>query len=148
MIPAAFLKVFQYPAVQLIDVLKALHLHKRPRLLAADPAGTKHHHRLFLHLLRQLPDRVWKLPESADFRHYRAFESPQLDLVVVARVQQRDLAAFVQPLFQLLRRQLGRGAPARLHPLHTEGNNLLLDPHQHPAERLVITHAPLPLEIL
>ena len=97
---AAFLEVFQDAAVELMDISKALAFHVGPCLLTANAAGAKHHHGLVFEGLGKLSDCLWKIPEMVDTCWERSTKSPEFDLVVVACVEKRDLAAFIEPLFE------------------------------------------------
>ncbi len=66
-----------------------------------------------------------------------ATESAELHLVVVARVEQRDVAAFVEPLLEGRGVELGRGAHARTDAFDSKGDDLFFDPHQHASEGLI-----------
>ena len=71
----------------------------------------------------------------------RGFERANLHLVVVTDVQQRDVLAFIQPLFQLGGGQFRAGADRWNNRFNPHRNDLFFQPHQHPAEWLVITQA-------
>ena len=104
---AAFLKVFQDAAIELMNLFEALHLHEGSGLLAADAAGAKHHDRLVLQLFGQLTHRIGKFAEGADIRIDRAFEGAELDLIIIARVEQGHRPSFVEPALKFFRRELG-----------------------------------------
>ena len=97
---AAFLEVFQDAAVELMDVSKALAFHVGPCLLTANAAGAKHHDWFVFEGLGKLSDRLWKIPEMVDAGWECSTKSAEFDLVVVACVEKRDLAAFIEPLLE------------------------------------------------
>src|SRR5262245_30990843 len=103
---AALLEVFEDAAVELEHVFEALALHERPGFLAADAAGAEHHDRLLLQLRRELADAFGKVAEVIDADRQRVPESAELHFVIVARVEQRDGAAFIEPALELARREL------------------------------------------
>ena len=71
-----------------------------------------------------------------DAQHVSVSERADFDFVVVSSVQQMNRPPFVEPLFQLLRRQLGRRSLPRINPVNAELNNLVLNFDEHPSERL------------
>ena len=143
MLAAAFFEVFQNPAIELVDFFEALHLHEGSGFLAANSARAKHHDRLVFQLFGQLTNGIGKFPEGADLRIERAFEGAELDLIIIARVEQGHRPAFVEPTLELLRCKLGRGVGSRTNPFDAERDDLFLDPHQHAVEGLMIAVAHL-----
>ena len=134
---ATFLEVLENAAVQLQHIAETLRLHVGAGLLAADAAGAEHHDGFVLELGRQPRHGSRKVAEMVDADRQCILERAQLHLVVVARVEQGQRPTFIQPRFQLLRRELRRGTPRRLDARHAKGDDLLLDAHQHAPERLV-----------
>ena len=59
---------------------------------------------------------------------------PSFHFVVVARIEQRDGPAFIEPSFELSRRNLRRGSLAWLDARHAERDDLLLDSDEHSVE--------------
>ena len=145
--PAVF-EVFQDASIELMDVPKALAFHVGPRLFAAYAAGAKHHHRLVFEGFGKFGDRLGKIPEMVDARRARAAKCPEFDFVVVAGVEERDLAALVEPLLEGGGGQLGRSSAGWVDAFDTESDDLFLDPHQHSREGLVFTQADLRSQIL
>ena len=145
---AALFKIFEDAAVELVDVFEAGPLHKRSGLFTADATGAKHHEGALFHFLRETGDRVGKLTEVVNVGRDRATKGAHADFVVVARVEQRDRAALVEPLLERVCGQFGRGAASRIDPLDPEGDDFLFDLHQHPIEGLFSAEAFLRREIL
>ena len=102
---ATFLEIFQDAAVELENIFETFALHERSGLLAPDAARAEHHDGLLFHGGWQLADGVGKIPEMIHANRQRVLERAELHLVIIARVQQRHRAPFVQPLLQLLRRE-------------------------------------------
>ena len=144
---AAFLKIFQDAPVELENLFETFALHERPGLFAADAARAKHDDRLLLHRGRQFANGLGEITEMIHANRQRIFERAELHLIIIARVEQRHGATFVEPPLEILGRQLGRGALGRIYALDTERYDFLLEPHQHPAERLMIGLAELGLQI-
>ena len=143
---AALFEILQDAAIELQDVGVALHGHERAGLLTTDAAGAEHHDRLSLELRRKFLHRGGEVSEIPDLRHDRPLERPHPDLVVVPGVEQGHRPAFVQPLLELRRRDLGRRTAGRIDAFDAEGDDLLLDLHQHALERLLGTRAFLGLD--
>ena len=147
MVAAAFLEILQDASLQLIDLLKAFLLHERARLLAPDAAGAKHHDRLLLQLWGELPHRRRKLAKVVHADWQGVFEGAEPHLVVVAGVEEREGAALVEPLLEFHRRELRRRVIAGPHAFDTESDDLAFDFDEKSAERLVVAHALLGIEV-
>jgi len=106
----------------------------------------KHHDRLLFQFRRELADGPWEIAELIDADRQRIPKGAELHFVIVARVEQRDGAAFIQPALELAGCELRRGAPDGVDPFHPECDDLFFDSHQHPAKRLVIGFADLDLQ--
>ena len=132
-------EILQDTAVELQHIGITLHGHERACLLAADTAGTEHHDGLRLEFGGKLLHRRGEIPEIPDLRHDRPFERAHADLVFITRVEQRHRPAFVQPLLELLRRDLGGWTAGGIDAFDTESDDLLLDLHEHALERLIRT---------
>ena len=145
---AAFLEVFQDAAVELMDVAETLALHVWACLLAANAAGAKHHHRLVFERFGDFGDRFWEIAEMVDARREGAAKSAEFDFVVVACVEKRDLAALVKPLLERGGRELGRCSAGGADAFHTEGDDLLFDPHEHSREGLMPAQAEFRRQVL
>ena len=130
-------EILQDTAVELQHIGIPLHGHERASLLAADTAGTEHHDGLRLEFGGKLLHRRGEIPEIPDLRYDRPFERAHADLVLITRVEQRHRPAFVQPLLELLRRDLGRRTAGGIDAFDAESNDLLLDLHEHTLERLI-----------
>ena len=140
---SAFFEVFEDAALQLIDLLEPLHLHKGAGLLAADAARAEHHNRLLLHRCGQLGHGSGELSERIDPGDDGVAERAEFDLVIVASVEQRDGSPLIKPAPEFLGCQLGRRLADGVDPLDPEADDLLFDLHQHAAKRLVRTLADL-----
>ena len=132
-------EILQDTAVELQHIGITLHGHERASLLAADTAGTEHHDGLRLEFGGKILNRRGEIPEIPDLRHDRPFERAHADLVFITRVEQRHRPAFVQPLLELLRRDLGGRTAGGIDAFDTESDDLLLDLHEHALERLIRT---------
>ena len=139
----AFLEVFQDTAIELMDVPKTLAFHVGARLFTAYAAGAEHHHRLVFEGFGKFGDRLGKIPEMVDARRERPAKCAEFDFVVVAGVEERDLAALVEPLLEGRGGQLGRSSAGWVDAFDTESDDLFLDPHQHSRKGLVFTQADL-----
>ncbi len=73
-------------------------------------------------------------------------ERAELHFVIVTCVEQRHRPAFIEPALEFLGGELGRGAARRVDAFDTERDDLLLDPYEHAAERLVLRLAHLRLQ--
>ena len=144
----AFLEVFQDTAIELMDVPKTLAFHVGARLFTAYAAGAEHHHGLVIEGFGKFGDRLGKIPEMVDAGRERPAKCAEFDFVVVAGVEERDLATLVEPLLEGGGRQFGRSSAGWMDAFHTEGDDLFLDPHKHSRERLVFTQADLRGQIL
>ena len=145
---AAFLEVFEDAAVELVDFLEAFALHERPRLFTANAAGAEHDDRSFLHLLRQPGDGRREIAELGNADGQGIAEGAELDLVVVAGVEKGDGPAFIEPLLEFKRRELGRRALCGLNAFDTKGDDLFLEPHEHAVEGLMLGFAVLCRQVL
>ena len=87
----------------------------------------------------ELGDGGREFPEGAYFRINCALKRSHFCFVLVAGIQKRDIASFIQPLAELL----GRDFPARtgggIHSGHPKGNDFSFDFDEHPSEGLVGT---------
>ena len=138
MIAAALFEVFQDATVELKDIIETAFLHKRTGFFAPNAARAEHDDRLIFHLFGQRLDRCRKLTKVIDAEHVSVAERSDFDLVIVSSVQQMNRPAFVEPLFQLLRRQLWRCPLPRINPINAERDNLILNFDEHPSERLTL----------
>ena len=143
--PAAFLEILQDTAIELIDVFETGLLHERPGFFATDPARAKHHDGLLFHCRRQLAHSLGKLTEVIDPGGQRTVKGSHPNLVVVARVEERYRAAFIEPLLERFGGKFGGGVPAGFDALDAEGDDFPFDFHQHPVVRLAIALALLGL---
>ena len=148
MVTATFLEILENSAVKLEDVLKSLAQHERPRLLTTDPTGAEHDDGLLLHLPGQSAYGLGELAKVVDAQRLCPAEGSQLHLIIIARVQQRERASLVQPLFERAGGELRRRTCRRVNPLHSEGDDFLFDPDQHARERLLRAFAELRREFL
>ena len=104
---AAVLKVLKNAAFQLQHVLKALRLHVGAGLLTAYTPGAEHHDGLLFKFFGKLCDGGREVAEMIHAGRPCVLKGAQLHFVVIARIEQGDRPAFIQPSLQLLRRQLG-----------------------------------------
>ena len=146
MVAAALLEILQDASLQLVDLLKAFLLHERARLFAPDAAGAKHHDRLLLQLRREFPHRRRKIAEVIHADRQGVFKGAEPHLVVVSGVEERQGAPLVEPLLELLRRELRRRVIAGRHAFDAESDDLLFQFDEQSAERLVVAHALLGIE--
>ena len=146
-VATTLLEILQDASLQLIDLLKAFLLHERPRLLAPDAAGAKHHDRLLLQLRREFSHRLWKLAKVAHADRQSVFEGAEPHLVVVSGVEEREGAPFVEPLLEFFRRELRRRVIAGPHTLDAKGDDLIFQFDEQSAERLVVAQALLGVEV-
>ena len=144
---AAVLKIFQDAAVELKNFLEADAFHERPGLFTADAAGAKHHDGLLFQLRRQFGDGGGKIAEMIHADGQRVLERAELHFVIIARVEQRHGAAFVEPLLEFARGELGRRALRGIDAFDAERDDFFFQPHEHPRKRLVIRLAELGLQI-
>jgi hypothetical protein len=147
MIAAALLEILQDSSLKLVDLLKPFLLHERARLFAPDAAGAKHHDRLLLQLRRKFPHRRREIAEVIHADRQGVFEGAEPHLVVVAGVEERQRTALVEPLLEFLRRELRRRVIAGPHAFDAKGDDLLLQFDEQSAERLVVAHALLGIEV-
>ena len=117
---------------------EAFALHERAGFLAADAAGAEHDDGLLLERVRQAADRGREVAEMVHADGQGVAEGAEADFVVVARVEQRDRPAFVEPLLEFAGGQLGGSAPGGIDALDAERDDLLLEPHQHAGEGLMV----------
>ena len=98
-------KVFQNPAVQLVNVFYTGFVHKNGSLFAADAAGAKTHHGLACQLVTVVKQRLRELGELAQAPVDRIVKRARSNLKIVAGVQHdhapaRIVMAAVQPTFE------------------------------------------------
>ena len=134
---ATLFEIFQDAAIELQHIAEALGLHIGASLLAANAARAEHDDGLVLHLLGELGNGGGEVTKMIHARRQRIVKRAELHLIVVARIEQRDLAPLIEPRLQLRGRDLWRGALRRVDARHTKGDDLALDAHQHPAEGLI-----------
>ena len=145
---AAVLEIFQDAAFELEDAFESFAFHERPGFLAANAAGAEHDDGLLLHLQGQAAHGGGEIAEMIDADGERVLERAELHFVIVARVEQGDGTALVEPPLQFLRRELGGRAPRGINAIDTERDDLFLQSHEHPGERLMLRLAELRLQIL
>jgi hypothetical protein len=142
------LEVLENAPVQLQHIPETLRLHVGTGFLAADAARAEHHDGLVLQLRRQFRHGSGEIPEMIHARRHCVLERAELHLVVIAGVEQGQRTPFVEPCLELARRQLGRSAARGIDARHSEGDDLLLEAHQHPPEGLVVGVAVLGFQLL
>ena len=120
-----------------MDFAEALRLHIGAGLFATNAAGAEHHDRLVFQRLGKFSHGSRKIPKVVDARRNRTTKGAKLDFVVVARVEQCDPPALVEPLFKGASGDLGRGAHPGPNAFHSECDDLFFDPHEHPRKWLV-----------
>jgi hypothetical protein len=76
-------------------------------------------------------------PRGIDTGRNRLIESADFHFEIITRVEQRDRPALIEPAFQFQCRNALRCVPSRIDAVDAEGDDLLLDLHQHPREGLV-----------
>ena len=105
--PAAFLEIFQDSAIELMDVSEPLAFHVGACLFTTDASGAEHHHGFVFERFRKFGHGLRKVAKMVDAGWECSTKSAEFDLVVVARVEKRDLPAFVEPLLERGGRELG-----------------------------------------
>ena len=78
-----------------------------------------------------------EIPEMVEVHGACSPEGAQLDFVVIAGVEQGDRPAFVEPLFEFVGREFGRGALGGVDARDPEGDDFLFEPDEQPGEGLV-----------
>ena len=141
MVATTGFEVLQNAAIELIDLAEPGLLHEGAGLLAPDAAGAKHHDRLVLELVGERGHRGRKVAKVTDPNRPGILERSQVNFVVVAGVEQGERTALVEPLLELSGRKLLRGLGTRVHALHTERDDLLLELHEQSPEGLPIAEA-------
>ena len=144
---ATVLEVFQDATVELKNFLEALTFHERPGLLATNAAGAKHHDGLLLQFRRKFRDSGGKIAERIHADGQRVLERAKLDLVIVPRIEQRDRATFIQPLFEFYGGKFRRTAERGVDAFDAERDDFFLHPHEHSTKRLMIGQAHFHLQI-
>jgi hypothetical protein len=127
-------------------VLEAFLLHERAGFFTADAAGAEHDDGLVLQLCGELADGVGEVAELRERQGEGVLESAELDFVVVAGVKQGDGAAFIEPLFEFGRLELGGGAAGGVDAVDAEGDDLLFEADEHAIVGLVIAGVVLAVE--
>ncbi len=143
---ADFLEVLEDAAFELVDVLQADLLHVDGCLFAADAAGAERHHCLAGEIVLVRGDGGREFGEFPDAVFDRVAERADRDFEAVARVEHHHLAAvvvmaLVQPALERGGRQRWRAAVFRADQRIAHGDDLFLQAHQQPAERLVVGEA-------
>lgn len=138
---ATFLEILENAAIELENVFEPSLLHERGGFFATDATGAEGDDGLVLEFRRQLRDGFGEIAEVIDAGGEGVFESAELDFVIVAGVQERDGAAFIEPLLEGGRRDARRGVASGIDAFNAERDDFLFDAHEHPVERLVIAFA-------
>ena len=89
------------------DLFESELLHVRREFLTADPAGAEHRDTRVRFGVQILRDELRQIAELLGFRIDRILECAVPEFVVVTRVEEREGAAFVEPILELLRSELG-----------------------------------------
>ncbi len=141
-----FLEIFEDAAIELEDVLEALLLHVGAGFFAAYAAGAKHDHGFGKGVSREALKSSGKLSEVADFGVQSTMEGAHADFILVACIQEGEVATFVEPLAELLWGDFLTGPFTRLHPWEAETDYLLFHLDEHPVEGLPCARAFLGLD--
>lgn len=144
---ATFLEIFEDAAIELENIFEAGFLHEGRGFFAANAAGAERDDGLILKFGGQIGDGFGEIAEMIDAGGKGVFERAELDFVIVACVEQRDGAAFVEPLFERGGRDARRGVARGIDPLDTEGDDLLFDADEHAVEGLMLAFAEFDGEI-
>src|SRR5437868_13527166 len=78
----------------------------------------------------------------------RILKGPQLHFVIVARIEQSDRFALIEPFLELFCLDLWRRSSRRVDPRHTKCNDLPFQTHEHAIKRLMVTFAYFRLQVL
>ena len=143
------LEVTQDPALQVVNILKALLQQVGGALLATNPAGAEHGDRLRSLLIHQGPQGVLhpsgELAKTLGTGVDRAGEAAHLHFVAVAGVHHQGLWIGNQRI-PLLRRDIGPHLLGRLHRGAAHGDDLALEPDLQAMEGLLLGAAELGLQ--
>ncbi len=147
MLAAALLEISQNAAIELEDPGEANVLKKRRGFFATDAAGAKSHDWLIFELIGQRRGGGGKFAKMIQIECAGAAEGAQLCLVSVASVEKRDGLALIEPFLELSWCDSWRGPAAGINSVDPEGDDLLLDLHEHSIERLMMALADFRREI-
>jgi hypothetical protein len=144
---ATFLKIFENAPIELMDVPEALAFHVGARLLTTNAAGTKHDDGLIFEGLWKLGDRLGKITKMVNACGDGSAEGAEFDLIVVARVEQREPPPLIDPALERSSREFWGGSAGGIDTIHTKGDDFLFYPHEHSGEWLLSAQANLRAEI-
>ena len=117
MIASHLLQVADDPAMQLIDVFKALLLKQRRGFFTPDPTGAIHED-LFPLQMRIIVNHFWEIAKMFDVWLQGTFEEPDIGLISVAGVKEDDLIpSLLDHLLPRLGTQMGSRVLLRIHIL-------------------------------
>lgn len=94
---AALLEVVEYGAIELVDLAKALADQAGRGLFAAYAAGAERDDGRILQRFGQRPRCARKVAEGLEPERERVFERAHIHLELVARIEQHDVPALIQP---------------------------------------------------
>src|SRR5882672_3152561 len=131
-----FLEILQDAAVELENVVKALRNQDRRRFFTADAARAECDDGLVLQRRIESIGRLGELAEGAQAQIHGIVEGSRIHLEGVARIEQHDLPAFVEPALEFRRRDSGCSLPCRIDAGNAQRDNFHFDLDDHAVERL------------